>query len=758
MVSEITNESKQHTPVNVIKRDGKTEKLDINKIHKVLSWATEGLKNVSVSDIEVNAKLQLKDGIKTTDIHKVLVESAVGLITAKNPNYQFVASRLLNYYIRKETFGAYSSKEMPHLKDVIKKNVSVGVYDKEILDSYTANEIDSINDYIHHERDFNFAFAGIQQMVDKYVLKDRVNNKLYETPQYAFMVIAMVVFAKYPKETRIDYIRRLYNQISLFKINLPTPILCGIRTPLRQYSSCTLIDIGDSLESIFASNTAVGYYTAKRAGIGLNIGRIRAIGSSIRNGEVIHTGLIPYMKMFEATTKCTTQNGVRGGSSTTYYPFWHYEVEELLVLKNNKGNDENRIRKMDYGVQLCRLFYQRVRDDGVITLFSPSDVPGLYEAFGDNAKFEELYNKYEKDASVRNKKIKAREFISKLAQERLETGRIYVMNIDHCNSHSSFKDKIRMSNLCTEITLPTKPLNSIEDADGEIALCVLSAVNLGAIDTLDDLEETCELIVRTLDFVIEYQEYPVKAAEHMLGRRSIGVGFTNLAYYLAKNKVGYDKTSLPLVNKTAEAFQYYLLKASVKLAKEFGPCKYFDKTKYSEGILPIDTYCKNVDKIMPHTLHHDWEALRKDILQYGLRNSTLSTQMPCESSSVLNNSTNGIEPPRSLVSTKKSKQGLLRQVVPEVNKIGHHYSTAFEIENNGYLEMVSVIQKYFDQAMSVNNYYDFTKFEDGELPLSNVINDILYAYSLGIKTLYYANSNDGNIDTDGGCVGGACSV
>jgi len=435
-------------PVLIKKRSGKNEKLDINKIHKVLSWATEGLKNVSVSDIEVNASLQLKDGIKTSQIHKVLIESAVSLISAKTPNYQFVASRLLNYYIRKETFGLYTSKELPHLNKIIEKNVKLKIYDKVILEQYTKLEIDSINDYIHHDRDFNFAYAGIQQMVDKYLLKDRITNILHETPQYTFMVIAMTVFGHYPKDTRIDYIRRLYNQISLFKINLPTPILCGIRTPLRQYSSCTLIDIGDSLPSIFSSNTAVGYYTAKRAGIGLNIGRVRAIGSSIRNGEVVHTGLIPYLKMLEATTKCTTQNGVRGGSSTTYYPFWHYEVEELLVLKNNKGNDENRIRKMDYGIQLCRLFYKRVKNNEDITLFSPSDVNGLYDSFGDNTKFEELYLKYEKDPLIRHKKINARDLFSKIAQERIETGRIYIMNIDHTNEHSSFKDHISMSNLC----------------------------------------------------------------------------------------------------------------------------------------------------------------------------------------------------------------------------------------------------------------------------------------------------------------------
>lgn len=746
--------------MEVIKRDGTKEKVDYNKIHTVLFWATEGLKNVSVSDIEMNAKLQIKDGIKTKDIHKVIIESAVGLISPKNPNYQFVASRLLNYYLRKETFGVFGSKEMPHLNDVIIKNVTAGVYDKVILNNYTKAEIDSINDYIHHERDFNFAYAGIQQMVDKYLLKDRVSGKVYETPQYTYMVIAMTIFAYYPKETRIDYIRRLYNQISLFKINLPTPILCGIRTPIRQYSSCTLIDVGDSLESIFASNTAVGYYTAKRAGIGLNFGRIRALGSKIRGGEVVHTGLIPFMKMFEATTKSTSQNGVRGGSSTSHYPFWHLEFEELIVLKNNKGNDDNRIRKMDYSVQLCRLFYQRVKEDKEITFFSPSDVPGLYDAFGNNDEFEKLYLQYEADPSIRKKKLKAREVISKICQERLETGRIYIMNIDHANSHSSFANNVlKQSNLCQEILLPTTPLVHIDDIKGEIALCVLSAVNLGTLNKLEDLEETCELIVRALDFVVEHQEYPVKAAEHMRGRRSIGVGFTNLAYYLAKNKVAYDSTGYELIDKASEALQYYLLKASVKLAKEFGPCDYLHETKYGKGILPIDTYNKNVDKLISRKLSYDWEALREEIKTYGVRNSTLSTQMPCESSSSLSNSTNGIEPPRSLVSTKKSKQGLLKQVVPDINKIGHQYQLAFDAKNNkGYIETVAIMQKYFDQSISTNHYYDFTKYEDNELPISEVINDIMYAYSLGLKTIYYSVTNDGKTDEDSGCASGACSV
>lgn len=744
----------------VSKRNGKKEPYDCEKIHKVLFWATEGLKGVSVSDIEVNAHLQIADQINTSAIHKVLIQSAVDLITPKNSNYQYVASKLLNYLIRKEIFGVAQNKDMPHLQDVIDSNVKAGIYDKEILNKYTADEIDTINDVINHDRDFNFAYAGIQQMVDKYLLKDRRSNKLYETPQYAFIIIAMVLFSDYTGQRRLDFVRKFYNAISLFKISLPTPIMCGVRTPNRQYSSCTLIDVGDSLESIFSSNTAVGYYTAKRAGIGLNFGRIRAVGSKIRGGEVIHTGLIPYMKMFEATTKSCTQNGVRGGGSTSHYPFFHLELEDLLVLKNNKGNEENRIRKMDYSVQLCRLFYRRVVEDGEITLFSPHQVKDMVDAFGhDNDKFEQLYVQYEETKGIVKKKLKARELFAKICTERIETGRIYIMNVDHCNDHSSFLDKVSMSNLCQEITLPTTPINHIDDEEGEIALCVLSAINLGELKNLQEMETLCDLTVRALDYIVDQQDYPVKAALKMKKRRSIGIGLTNFAYYLAKNKVGYDKSAFELTHRTAEYFQYFCLKASNNLAKEFGKCEWFDKTKYSKGILPIDTYNKNVDTLIKNKLELDWDALREDIKTYGVRNSTLTAQMPCESSSAVTNSTNGIEPPRNTITAKKSKQGVLKTVVPDIGKIGHHYTLGFEVDNIGYLGVAAILQKFLDQAISVNNYYDPIKYEDKNLPISVVMTDILYAYKMGIKSLYYANTNDGKSDDDGGaCAGGACSV
>ena len=749
--------------INVKKRDGSLAVLDYDKIHTVLFWATEGLKKVSVSDIELNAKLQIYNKIETKEIHKILIQSASELISPRFPNYQYVAANLLNYYIRKEIFS--ETKNLPHLSELIETNVKRGVYDSIILEKYNENDIDIINDMIKHERDFKFAHAGLQQLIDKYLLQDRKTKQLFETPQYMYIMIAMTLFSEYGNGERLNYIRKFYNDISSFKISLPTPIMCGVRTPNRQYSSCVLIDVGDNLDSIFHSDMAVGLYTAKRAGIGLNFGRLRAIGSKIRGGEVVHTGVIPFLKKFQSTTKCCTQNGVRGGNSTTHFPFWHREIEEIIVLKNNKGTDDNRVRHMDYSIQFCRLFYKRFLADGFITLFSPHDVPDLYDAFGmDNDLFDSLYEKYEK-SKVNKKKIRAREFFNKYCQERIGTGRIYLMNIDNCNTHSPFLDKINQSNLCQEILLPTTPIQHIDDgidADGEVAICILSAINVGAIKKLSELENICSNIVRSLDFVIEHQDYPINSSLKMKKRRSIGIGVTNLAYYLAKNEVKYDDAeACNVVDELMEHIQFYAIKASVELAKEFGPCEWFDRTKYSKGILPIDTYNKNVDKIVNRKTVLDWEGLRKDILEHGMRNSTLTAVMPCESSSVVTNSTNGIEPPRNLLSIKKSKQGLLKQLVPEVDRLGHLYTLAWEMKDNkGYTNIAAVIQKWIDQAISVNHYYDPTKHEDGNLPLSQVARDILYHYSMGGKTLYYANTYDGKADAgdDQGCVGGGCSV
>jgi len=733
--------------IHIVKRNGTKEPINIDKIHKVVMHACEGLAGVSSSQIEMNANLQFYDGMSTAEIQEIMVRSANDLISLESPNYQYAAARLLSYGVNKEVFGRYESVS---LKEMIDLNIERGVYDAEILEKYTQEEIDRLDGYIHHKRDENFTYAGLRQVVDKYLCQDRSSGEIFETPQIMYMMIAATLFANYPAETRMYYVRRYYDATSLFKINIPTPVMAGVRTPVRQFASCVLVDSDDTLDSIFASDMAIGRYTAQRAGIGINAGRIRGVNSKIRGGEVAHTGIVPFLKKFESTVRCCTQNGVRGGSATVHFPFWHQEIEDILVLKNNKGTEDNRVRKLDYSIQLNKTMYERLLRGAEITLFSPQDVPGLYEAyFGDADKFQELYEMYERKTSIKKKKIDAMELFSALIKERAETGRIYIMNVDHANTHSSFKDTVYMSNLCQEITLPTKPLNHIDDPEGEIALCILSAINVGAIKSLDDLEELCDLAVRALEEIIDYQRYPIKAAEiSTKARRSLGVGYIGLAHYLAKNKAQYsDPQSWKLVHDLSEAFQYYLLKASNTLAKERGACDYFDRTKYSDGIMPIDTYKKDVDNIVPNELNYDWDSLRSDIKTHGLRHSTLSAQMPSESSSVVSNATNGIEPPRGYLSVKKSKKGPLKQIVPQYQTLKNHYTLLWDMPSNeGYINVVALMQKFFDQAISGNWSYNPTHYPDNEVPMSAMIQDLLNTYKYGWKTSYYQNTYDYKTD------------
>ena len=733
--------------IMIVKRDGGREHINIDKIHKVVMHACEGLAGVSASQIEMNANIQFYDGMSTAEIQEVLIRSANDLISLDAPNYQYAAARLLSYGTNKQVFGEYNAITF---QQNIDRNIERGVYDPAILDSYTQEEIEKLDSYIHHKRDENFTYAGLRQVVDKYLCQDRSTGEIFETPQMMYMMIAATLFANYPKETRMHYVRRYYDATSLFKINIPTPVMAGVRTPVRQFASCVLVDSDDTLDSIFASDMAIGRYTAQRAGIGINAGRIRGVNSKIRGGEVAHTGIVPFLKKFESTVRCCTQNGVRGGSATTHFPFWHQEIEDILVLKNNKGTEDNRVRKLDYSIQLNKTMYERLLTGGDITLFSPHDVPGLYDAyFGDPVVFQELYEKYERAYSIKKKTIPAMELFSALIKERAETGRIYIMNVDHCNTHSSFKDTVYMSNLCQEITLPTKPLTHIDDAEGEIALCILSAINVGVIRQLDDLEELCELAVRALEEIIDYQRYPIKAAEiSTKARRSLGVGYIGLAHFLAKNKANYaDPKAWKLVHDLSEAFQYYLLKASNKLAKERGACDYFDRTKYSDGILPIDTYKQDVDSIVEDKLNYDWESLRNDIREHGLRHSTLSAQMPSESSSVVSNATNGIEPPRGYLSVKKSKKGPLKQIVPQYQTLKNYYSLLWDMPSNeGYINVVAVMQKFFDQAISGNWSYNPTHFENNEVPMSVMIGDLLNTYKYGWKTSYYQNTYDYKTD------------
>ena len=729
--------------IQIKKRDGSVEPLDINKIHFVVEEATDGLTGTSASQIEMTANIQFYDGMSTEEIQEILIKSANDLITLENPNYQYAAARLLLYPIYKETFGQYNP--VPITK-IIDRNIAGGVYDGNIKEKYTETELKQLNKYIKHNRDENFTYAGLRQIVDKYLVQDRSTGEIYESPQVMYMMIAATLFADYPKETRMSYVRKYYDATSLFKINIPTPVMAGVRTPLRQFASCVLVDTDDTLDSIFSSDMAIGRYTAQRAGIGINAGRIRAINSKIRGGEVAHTGLIPFLKKFESTVRCCTQNGVRGGNATTHFPLWHYEIDDILVLKNNKGTEDNRVRRLDYSIQLNKTMYERLLSDGDITLFSPHDVPDLYEAFyADQDKFSELYEKYERKTSLRKRKVKAMELFSALVKERAETGRIYIMNVDHANTHSSFKDTVYMSNLCQEITLPTKPLQHIDDPEGEIALCILSAINVGTLKELDDMDELCDLAVRGLDEIIDYQKYPVKAAEiSTKARRSLGIGYIGLAHYLAKNGVKYsDKKALTKVHELTEAFQYYLLKASNGLAKEKGKCEYFDRTKYSDGILPIDTYKKDLDEVCSITLKYDWDTLRTDIQQHGLRHSTLSAQMPSESSSIVSNATNGIEPPRGFLSVKKSKKGPLKQIVPQYQTLKNNYTLLWDMPSNeGYINIVAVMQKFFDQAISGNWSYNPTHFENNEVPMSVMLQDMLKTYKYGWKTSYYQNTYD----------------
>lgn len=756
----------------VTKRNGKKEKINLDKIHKVLNWAAKGLENISVSQVELRSRIQFYNNITTVNIHETIIKAAADLISENTPDYQYMAARLAIFHLRKKAYGQFTP---PILYQHVKKMVDLGKYDTRLLEYYSFEEYSKMNSFVDHWRDMNFSYAAVKQLEGKYLLQNRVTGKIYESAQFLYILISACLFSKYPKNIRMNYIKRFYNAISTFKISLPTPIMSGVRTPTRQFSSCVLIECADNLNSINATTSSIVKYVSQRAGIGINAGQIRAVGSPIRNGEAFHTGCIPFYKHFQSAVKSCSQGGVRGGAATVFYPIWHLEIENLLVLKNNRGIEENRVRHLDYAVQINKLMYQRMLLGKNITLFSPSDVPKLYEVFfSDQKKFKEIYIKYEKTSNIRKKTIKAIDLFSLIMQERTSTGRIYIQNVDHCNTHSAFNPQlasIKQSNLCLEITLPTKPINDLHDQNGEIALCTLSALNLGLINNLKDLKELSTLSVRALDEILEYQNYPILSAKKSaIVRRSLGIGVINFAYYLAKNKVRYsDGTAKNLTHKTFEAIQYYLLKASCKLAKEKGSCKLFNQTNYYLGKLPIDTYKKDVDLICNEPLHLNWDLLRKKIKKYGLRNSTVSALMPSETSSQISNATNGIEPPRGFISIKASKDGMLKQVVPEYKRLKLQYELLWDIPNNtGYLELVAIMQKFIDQSISVNTNYDPKKFLNEKIPMKQLLYDLLMAYKLGIKTLYYQNTRDGAEDDqnsneykkikEDNCTSGACII
>jgi ribonucleoside-diphosphate reductase alpha chain len=738
--------------ITVTKRDGNREQLDLEKLHKVVFWATEGITGVSASEVEIKSHIQFYNGIKTADIQETLIKSAADLISEETPNYQYVAGRLICYHLRKQVYNDY---EPWPLLTLVKRNVENGFYDTGLLASYTDDEWNTLNSYIHHNRDENFTYAAMEQWRGKYLVQNRVTGEIYETPQIAYMLIAATLFQTYPKDTRLQWVRDYYDAISLHDISLPTPVMAGVRTPQKQFSSCVLIETDDSLDSINATTSSIVKYVSQKAGIGIGAGRIRALGSPIRSGDAYHTGVIPFYKMFQAATRSCSQGGVRNGAATLYYPIWHYEVEDLLVLKNNKGTEDNRVRHMDYGVQFNRVMYERLLTGGDITLFSPKDVPEMYDAFFTDAdRFKELYETAERNTKLRKKKIKAADLFSRFMQERKDTGRVYLQNVDHANTHSPFKPDrapIKMSNLCCEIDLPTVPLEDVNDEDGRIALCTLSAINWGNVKSPHDFEKMCKLSVRGLDALLSYQQYPIKAAELATQEfRPLGIGIINFAYWLAKNDVSYsDPRALPLVDEYAEAWSYYLIKASADLAREQGACKRFDDLKYADGVLPIDTRKKDVDELVPYQERMDWRSLREQILTSGIRNATLMALMPAETSAQISNATNGIEPPRSFVSVKGSKHGQLKQVVPEYRKLKNKYELLWTQQSpEGYMNICAVLQKYIDQGISVNTSYNPQFYDDEKIPMSEMLKHLVHFYKFGGKQLYYFNTYDGQGEID----------
>jgi len=740
------------TNIQVTKREGQKEDLNLEKLHKVVFWATEGITGVSASEVEIKSHIQFYNGIKTSDIQETLIKSAADLISEENPNYQYVAGRLINYHLRKQVYGSYTPCS---LLELVKKNADTGFYDRGLLEAYTDDEWNTLNGYIHHERDESFTYVAMEQWRGKYLVQNRVTGAIYETPQMAYMLIAATLFQSYPKETRLRWVKDYYDAVSTHDISLPTPVMAGVRTPQKQFSSCVLIEADDSLDSINATASSIVKYVSQKAGIGIGAGRIRALGSPIRNGDAYHTGVIPFFKHFQTATRSCSQGGVRNGAATLYYPIWHYEVEDLLVLKNNKGTEDNRIRHMDYGVQFNKLMYERLITGGDITLFSPHDVPEMYDAFfADQDKFKELYERAERNTKIRKKTVKALELFTKFMQERKDTGRVYLQNVDHANTHSPFKEEIapvKMSNLCCEIDLPTVPLDDVNDEDGRIALCTLSATNWGNVKSPHDFEKMCRLAVRGLDALLSYQNYPVKAAEIATKEfRPLGVGIINFAYFLAKNDVSYsDPKALALVDEYAEAWSYYLIKASAELAAEQGPCTRWTDLKYADGILPIDTRKKEVDELVPYQERMPWRQLREQILDTGMRNATLMALMPAETSAQISNSTNGIEPPRSYVSVKQSKHGVLKQVVPEYRRLKNKYDLLWDQKSpEGYLKICAVLQKYIDQGISINTSYNPHFYEDEKIPMSEMLKDIISFYKYGGKQLYYFNTNDGQGEVD----------
>lgn len=745
----------------VIKNSGEKAPFQVEKINRIVEWAVENDSHIFASEILVNAELNIRNNIKTSDIHDVLIESASNLISLEKPEYSKAAAKLLVYKLRKQVWGG---KNPPKLYDFIKKGVDKKIYDPSILDFYTEKEINKLDEKINHDRDYTFEYAGLKQLCDKYLVQNRQTGKIFETPQFMYILVAMTFFKKY-ESNKIQYVKKAYDYFSKFKINLPSPVVAGLRTLEVTGASCCLMRMGDSLKSITKTVSFAMEATSAKYGIGIDMSEIRAIGSPIRHGETLHTGVIPFLKVVESAIKSCKQGGGRRGAGTITFPIFHYEIESILPLKDNTGTEDNRVRQLDYTISMSKLFWDRIKNKEDITLFSSHECPDLYEAFG-TPEFDDLYKKYESKRGLKfKKKISTASLASSLFKERVQTGRYYIINVDLANDYSPWSGRVTMGNLCVEVT---QEISRIASQDEEVGVCVLAAINMSNIASDTEHEKVCDLSVRMLDELIDIQDYFHPAAENFAkNKRSLGIGVLNLADWLLKQGLDYESPEAPTaISRFFEKQQYYLIKSSCELAKEKGACNYSDKSLYTQGILPDTHYKKDLDDFIVNDLQQDWDALRKDLKEYGIRNATLSAIMPCEASARISGSTNGIEPPRSPITYMKSKGSTLPCLVPSIKQY-KKYTYAFNMKSNeGYLKCAAAIQRWTCMAMSTNMYYGYHKYPDGKIPLNDLLMDHFLAYKWGIKTLYYLNTDDGDkqfeleveVEDKSGCDGGACTI
>jgi ribonucleoside-diphosphate reductase alpha chain len=738
--------------INVVKRNGSKEPLAIEKWQQQVAKICNGVADISQSMIEIKAQPHFYDGITTREIDGITLRAIVDLIDSDtNPdightNYQYVAGKQRLSMLRKDVYGNY---QPPHIYEIVKKNVEIGLYTKDLLEWYSEDDWNKMEEIIDHEKDEQYSYAAIEQLIEKYLVRNRATKDIYETPQVRYMIAAATVFHNEDKAHRLRYIKEYYNAASDGMFTLATPVLAGLGTPTKQFSSCVLIRSDDDLDSIFASGEMMAKYASKRAGIGLEIGRLRPLGSPIRGGEVMHTGMIPFLKKWFGDLRSCSQGGIRNASATVFYPIWHYQFDDLIVLKNNQGTDETRVRHMDYGVVLSAFFWKRFKNRENITFFDPNEVPELYEAFYTNTqKFEELYVKYEKRKDLRKKTMNAEDvFKGGILKERTDTGRIYLVFIDNVMNQGPFDPEyhtIYQSNLCCEILLPTKPFKRLDDDQGRIALCTLGSINWGAFRNPEDMRRACRILQRSLCNILDYQDFlSIQSKLSNDEIQPLGIGITNLAYWHAKRGLKYgEKDSLQEVKSWMEHQAYYLTEATVELAKERGKCVDSDKTRYGQGIFPWELRAKGVNQLADFTPELDWEPLRSEMKQYGVRNATLMAIAPVESSSVVINSTNGIEMPMSLITVKESKAGAFTQVVPEYNKLKNKYQLMWEqTDCADYLKTAAVLAAYVDQSISTNTFYNPAHFADRKVPTTLIAKNLMLAHQWGLKTFYYSLIN-----------------